>query len=42
VNVVAFVIILLTVIPVWVTQRLSSFDDAPSVSRATAVTAQTE
>jgi putative spermidine/putrescine transport system permease protein len=42
VNVVAFVIILLTVIPVWVTQRLSSFDDTPSVSRATAVTAQTE
>jgi putative spermidine/putrescine transport system permease protein len=42
VNVVAFVIILLTVIPVWVSQRLASFDDAPAVGRAAAVTAQTE
>jgi len=42
VNVVAFVIILLTVIPVWVSQRLASFDDGPAVSRAAAVTAQTE
>jgi putative spermidine/putrescine transport system permease protein len=42
VNVVAFVIILLTVIPVWVSQRLASFDDAPAAGRAAAVTAQTE
>ena len=42
VNVVAFVVILLTIVPVWVSQRLSSFDDAPAVGRAAAVTAQTE
>jgi len=42
VNVVAFVIILLTIIPVWASQRLSSFDDSPAVGRAAAVTAQTE
>jgi putative spermidine/putrescine transport system permease protein len=42
VNVVAFVIILLTIVPVWVSQRLTTADDAPSVGRAAAVTAQTE
>jgi putative spermidine/putrescine transport system permease protein len=42
VNVVAFVIILLTIVPVWVSQRLSSFDDGPAVGRAAVVTAQTE
>ena len=42
VNVVAFVIILLTIIPVWVSQRLTTADDAPAVGRAAAVTAQTE
>jgi putative spermidine/putrescine transport system permease protein len=42
VNVVAFVIILLTIIPVWVSQRLTTADDAPSVGRAATVTAQTE
>ena len=42
VNVVAFVIILLTVVPVWVSQRLTTADDAPAVGRAAAVTAQTE
>jgi putative spermidine/putrescine transport system permease protein len=40
VNVVAFVIILLTIVPVWASQRLSSFDDSPTVGRAAAVTAQ--
>ena len=42
VNVVAFVIILLTIIPVWVSQRLTTADDSPAVGRAAAVTAQTE
>ena len=42
VNVVAFVIILLTVIPVWVSQRLSTFDDSPAAGRAGAATGQTE
>lgn len=42
VNVVAFVIILLTVIPVWVSQRLTTADDSPAVGRAAAVTTQTE
>jgi putative spermidine/putrescine transport system permease protein len=42
VNVVAFVIILLTIIPVWVSQRLTTSDDTPAVGRAAAVTAQTE
>jgi putative spermidine/putrescine transport system permease protein len=42
VNVIAFVVILLTVIPVWVSQRLTSDGDSPAVSRAAAVTAQTE
>jgi putative spermidine/putrescine transport system permease protein len=42
VNVVAFVIILLTIIPVWVSQRLTTADDAPAVVGAAAVTAQTE
>ncbi len=42
VNVVAFVIILLTIIPVWVAQRLTTADDAPAVVGAAAVTAQTE
>jgi putative spermidine/putrescine transport system permease protein len=42
VNVVAFVIILLTVIPVWVSQRLTTADDSPAVGRAAAVMAQTE
>ncbi len=42
VNVVAFVIILLTIIPVWVSQRMTTADDAPSVGRTAAVTAQTE
>lgn len=41
VNVIAFVVILLTVIPVWVSQRLTSDGDSP-VSRAAAVTAKTE
>ena len=42
VNVVAFVIILLTIIPVWVSQRLTTSDDSPAVGGAAAVTAQTE
>jgi putative spermidine/putrescine transport system permease protein len=42
VNVIAFVVILLTVIPVWVSQRLTSDGDSPAVSRAAAVTARTE
>jgi putative spermidine/putrescine transport system permease protein len=42
VNVVAFVIILFTVIPVWVSQRLTTDGDSPAVGRAAAVTAQTE
>jgi putative spermidine/putrescine transport system permease protein len=42
VNVVAFAIILLTIIPVWVSQRLTTADDAPAIGRAAAVTAQTE
>jgi putative spermidine/putrescine transport system permease protein len=42
VNVVAFTIILLTIIPVWVSQRLTTADDSPAVGRAAAVTAQTE
>jgi putative spermidine/putrescine transport system permease protein len=42
VNVVAFVIILLTIIPVWVSQRLTTSDDSPAIGRAAAVTAQTE
>jgi putative spermidine/putrescine transport system permease protein len=42
VNVIAFTVILLTVIPVWVSQRLTSGGEGPAVSRAAAVTAQTE
>jgi putative spermidine/putrescine transport system permease protein len=42
VNVVAFTIILLTIIPVWVSQRLTTAGDGPAVGRAAAVTAQTE
>jgi putative spermidine/putrescine transport system permease protein len=42
VNVVAFVIILVTVIPVWVSQKLTTDGEAPAVARAAAVTAQTE
>jgi len=42
VNVVAFVIILLTIVPVWVSQRLTTTGESPAVSRAAAVTAQTE
>jgi len=42
VNVVAFVIILLTIIPVWVSQRLTTAGEGPAVGRAAAVTAQTE
>ena len=42
VNVVAFVIILLTIIPVWVSQKLTTSDEGPAVGRAAAVTAQTE
>jgi putative spermidine/putrescine transport system permease protein len=42
VNVIAFTVILLTVIPVWVSQRLASGGEGPAVSRAAAVTAQTE
>ena len=42
VNVIAFVVILLTVIPVWVSQRLTSDSEGPAVSRAAAVTAHTE
>jgi putative spermidine/putrescine transport system permease protein len=42
VNVVAFTIILLTVIPVWVSQKLATADESPAVGRAAAVTAQTE
>jgi putative spermidine/putrescine transport system permease protein len=42
VNVIAFVVILLTVIPVWVSQRLTSDGDQPAVSRAAAMTAHTE
>jgi putative spermidine/putrescine transport system permease protein len=47
VNVVAFVIILLTIVPVWASQRLTTADDAPAVAvvgaaAAVAVTAETE
>jgi putative spermidine/putrescine transport system permease protein len=42
VNVVAFAIILLTIVPVWVSQRLTTADEGPAVGRAAAVTAQTE
>ncbi len=42
VNVVAFTIILLTIVPVWVSQRLTTADESPAVGRAAAVTAQTE
>jgi len=42
VNVIAFTVILLTVVPVWVSQRLASGGEGPAVSRAAAVTAQTE
>ena len=42
VNVIAFVVILLTVIPVWVSQRLTSDGDGPAVTRAAAPTAGTE
>ena len=42
VNVIAFTVILLTVVPVWVSQRLTSAGEGPAVSRAAAVTAQTE
>jgi putative spermidine/putrescine transport system permease protein len=42
VNVVAFVIILVTVIPVWVSQKLTTDGETPAVARAAAVTAQTE
>jgi len=40
VNVIAFVVILLTVIPVWVSQRLTSDGDSPTVARAAAAAAQ--
>ncbi len=40
VNVIAFVVILLTVIPVWVSQRLTSDGDSPAVTRAAAAAAQ--
>jgi putative spermidine/putrescine transport system permease protein len=42
VNVVAFVIILLTIVPVWVSQRLTTAEEGAAVGRAAAVTAQTE
>ncbi len=42
VNVIAFVIILFTVIPVWVSQKLTTDGDSPAVGRVAAVTAQTE
>ena len=42
VNVVAFAIILLTVIPGGVSQRLTTSSEGPAVGRAAAVTAQTE
>jgi putative spermidine/putrescine transport system permease protein len=42
VNVVALGIILLTVVPVWAAQRLTTEGDAPAVGRAAAVTTQTE
>jgi putative spermidine/putrescine transport system permease protein len=42
VNVVAFTIILLTIVPVWVSQRLTTTGDGPAVGRAAAVAAQTE
>jgi putative spermidine/putrescine transport system permease protein len=42
VNVIAFVIILLTIIPVWVSQRLTTADEAPAAVRAAAVTVQVE
>jgi putative spermidine/putrescine transport system permease protein len=42
VNVVAFVIILLTVIPVWAAQRLTEEGEAPGGARVAAVTTQTE
>jgi putative spermidine/putrescine transport system permease protein len=42
VNVVAFVIILVTVLPVWVSQKLTTDGETPAVARAAAVTAQTE
>jgi putative spermidine/putrescine transport system permease protein len=42
VNVVAFGVILLTVIPVWVAQRLTTGGDAPAGGRVAAVATQTE
>ena len=42
VNVIAFVVILFTVIPVWASQRLTSDSDGPAVSPAAAVTASNE
>jgi putative spermidine/putrescine transport system permease protein len=42
VNVVAFGVILLTVVPVWVAQRLTTEGDAPAGGRVAAVTTQTE
>ena len=42
VNVVAFTIILLTIIPVWVSQRLTTAGESPAGGRVAAVTAQTE
>jgi putative spermidine/putrescine transport system permease protein len=42
VNVVAFAVILLTVIPVWIAQRLSSEGEAPAGGRVAPVTTQTE
>jgi putative spermidine/putrescine transport system permease protein len=42
VNVVAFGIIMLTVIPVWAAQRLTSFGDTPAAARVAGVATQTE
>jgi putative spermidine/putrescine transport system permease protein len=42
VNVVAFAVIVLTVIPVWVAQRLTTGGDAPAGGRVAAIATQTE
>jgi putative spermidine/putrescine transport system permease protein len=42
VNVVAFAVIVLTVIPVWVAQRLTAGGDAPAGGRVAAIATQTE
>jgi putative spermidine/putrescine transport system permease protein len=42
VNVVAFAVIVLTVIPVWVAQRLTTGGDAPAGRRVAAIATQTE